>query len=54
MSLCQKREIWRVSSDNFPRVVSRGDGYEAALVNFRMMANTVWTTEETLSQIFHR
>ena len=23
-----------------------GDGYAAALVNFRFMANAVWTTEE--------
>ncbi|WP_235595822.1 cysteine hydrolase [Mastigocoleus testarum] len=28
--------------------VSEGDGYQAALINFRMIANTVWTTEETL------
>ncbi|MDJ0701871.1 MAG: cysteine hydrolase [Leptolyngbyaceae cyanobacterium MO_188.B28] len=37
--------------------VPEGDGYKAALVNFRMIANTVWTTEETLQtlrQISHR
>ncbi len=28
-----------------------GNGYEAALVNFRYMANTVWTTEEALAAI---
>ena len=28
--------------------VPEGDGYQAALINFRMLANTVWTTEETL------
>jgi nicotinamidase-related amidase len=27
--------------------VPDGDGYEAALVNFRFMANAVWTTEQT-------
>ncbi len=32
--------------------VPEGDGYQAALINFRMLANTVWTTEETL-QVFH-
>ena len=26
--------------------VAEGDGYQAALVNFRYMANTVWTTDE--------
>ena len=37
--------------------VPEGDGYQAALVNFRMMANTVWTTGETLQalrQIFYQ
>ena len=28
-----------------------GDGYQAALVNFRYMANTVWTTAETIDAI---
>lgn len=28
-----------------------GDGYQAAVVNFRYMANTVWTTEEAVSAI---
>ena len=31
--------------------VEEGDGYEAALVNFRFMANTVWTTAEALDAI---
>lgn len=31
--------------------VPEGDGYQAALVNFRMMANAVWTTEETLQTL---
>jgi nicotinamidase-related amidase len=31
--------------------VPEGNGYEAALVNFRFMANTVWTTEEAKSAI---
>lgn len=31
--------------------VPEGDGYAAALTNFRFLANTVWTTEETVSAI---
>ena len=33
--------------------VEEGDGYQAALVNFRFMANTVWTTDEAIDQINH-
>ena len=29
--------------------VPEGDGYEAAVVNFRYLANAVWTTDETVS-----
>ena len=32
-------------------VAEEGNGYEAALVNFRFLANTVWTTEEAVGQI---
>jgi nicotinamidase-related amidase len=28
-----------------------GDGYQAALINFRYMANTVWTTTEAVNAI---
>ncbi|MEM8805581.1 MAG: cysteine hydrolase [Cyanobacteria bacterium P01_G01_bin.38] len=31
--------------------VPEGDGYAAALVNYRMLANTVWTTEEALQTL---
>jgi len=31
--------------------VPEGDGYQTALVNFRFMANTVWTTEEAIESI---
>ncbi|MHC4756574.1 MAG: cysteine hydrolase family protein [Planctomycetota bacterium] len=31
--------------------VPEGDGYQTALVNFRFMANTVWTTEEAIEAI---
>ena len=30
--------------------VPEGDGYLAALINFRMLANAVWTTEETVER----
>lgn len=28
-----------------------GDGYLAALINFRMMANAVWTTDEVVERV---
>ena len=28
-----------------------GDGYEAALVNFRFIANAVWTTDDVAQQL---
>ena len=31
--------------------IPEGDGYAAAIVNFRYMANAVWTTEEAIKQI---
>ena len=31
--------------------VPEGDGYQAALINFRFIAKTVWTTEEALETI---
>nr|WP_208998709.1 isochorismatase family cysteine hydrolase [Roseibium aestuarii] len=31
--------------------VPEGDGYLAALINFRMIANAVWTTEEAVSRM---
>lgn len=31
--------------------VPEGDGYLAALINFRMMANAVWTTDEALERV---
>lgn len=33
--------------------VEEGDGYEAAMVNFRFMANAVWTTDEAVDTIHH-
>ena len=31
--------------------VPEGDGYQAALTNFRFLANTVWTTDEAVSRL---
>ncbi len=31
--------------------VAEGDGYEAAVVNFRFIANTVWTTAELVERL---
>ena len=31
--------------------VPEGDGYQSALVNYRMIANTVWTTQEALQAL---
>ena len=33
------------------KIVEEGDGFEAALVNFRFIANTVWTTEQAVQKI---
>jgi nicotinamidase-related amidase len=44
-------EVAVVSDATAAAIVEEGNGYEAALVNFRFIANTVWTTEETVKQI---
>ncbi len=31
--------------------IPEGDGYLAALVNFRFMANAVWTTDEAVARL---
>jgi hypothetical protein len=31
--------------------VAEGDGYQSALVNFRFIANTVWTTGQAVQNI---
>ena len=31
--------------------IPEGDGYLAGLINFRFMANTVWTTKEAVQKI---
>ena len=44
-------EVAVVSDATAAAQVEEGDGYQAALVNFRFIANTVWTTEEAVQKI---
>jgi nicotinamidase-related amidase len=44
-------EVAVVSDATAAAQVAEGDGYKAALVNFRFIANTVWTTEEATKAI---
>ena len=44
-------EVAVVSDATAAAIVEEGNGYESALVNFRFIANTVWTTEEAVNQI---
>ena len=46
-------EVAVVSDATAAAIVEEGDGYQAALVNFRFIANTVWTTEEAVQKINH-
>ena len=46
-------EVAVVSDATAAAIVEEGDGYEAALVNFRFIANTVWTTKEAVQKISH-
>jgi len=47
-------EVAVVSDATAAAIVEEGNGYEAALVNFRFIANTVWTTEEAIKQMTQR
>jgi len=44
-------EVAVVADATAAAIVEEGNGYEAALVNFRFIANTVWTTEEAVQKI---
>jgi nicotinamidase-related amidase len=44
-------EVAVVSDATAAAIVEEGNGYESALVNFRFIANTVWTTEEATKKI---
>ena len=44
-------EVAVVSDATAAAIVAEGNGYESALVNFRFIANTVWTTEQAVDRI---
>ena len=44
-------EVVVVSDATAAAQVAEGDGYQAALVNFRFIASSVWTTEEAVQKI---
>jgi nicotinamidase-related amidase len=44
-------EVAVVSDAIAAAIVEEGNGYESALVNFRFIANTVWTTEQAVQKI---
>lgn len=44
-------EVVVVSDATAAAQVAEGDGYQAALINFRYIANSVWTTEQTVGKI---
>jgi len=44
-------EVAMVKDATAAAKVEEGDGYQAALVNFRFLANTVWTTAEAVKTI---
>jgi len=44
-------EVAVVSDATAAAQVEEGDGYESALVNFRFIANTVWTTKEAVQKM---
>ena len=44
-------EVAVVSDATAGAIVPEGDGYQAALVNFRFIANAVWTTEQAVQKI---
>jgi nicotinamidase-related amidase len=46
-------EVVVVSDATAAAQVSEGDGYQAALVNFRYIANSVWTTDQAVGKIEH-
>jgi nicotinamidase-related amidase len=44
-------EVAVVSDATAAAIVEEGNGYEAALINFRFIANTVWTTKEAVQKM---
>ncbi len=46
-------EVVVVSDATAAAQVAEGDGYQAAMVNFRYIANSVWTTDQAVEKIEH-
>ena len=44
-------EVAVVTDATAAAIVEEGDGYQSALVNFRFLANTVWTTNEAVEHM---
>lgn len=44
-------EVAVVKDATAAAIVPEGDGYQAAVTNYRFLANTVWTTEEAVANI---
>ena len=44
-------EVAVVTDATAAAIVEEGNGYESALVNFRFIANTVWTTKQAVQKI---
>lgn len=44
-------EVAVVSDATAAAIMEEGDGYKSALVSFRFIVNTVWTTEEAVGKI---
>jgi nicotinamidase-related amidase len=47
------KEVAVVKDATAAAKVPEGDGYQTALVNYRFMANTAWSTEEAANAIKH-
>jgi len=44
-------EVAVVKDATAAAIVPEGDGYQAALINYRFLANTVWTTDEAIENM---
>jgi nicotinamidase-related amidase len=44
-------EVAVVKDATAAAIVPEGDGYQAAVINYRFLANTVWTTDEAIENI---
>lgn len=50
-NLCIESHLREFLEQGFEAVVVRGDGYLAAMTNFRFLAHAIWTTTETLAHL---